>query len=976
MVKKAAYGLLAAFLAAGVYGAIPTTAEGWYTPSGGFAAQSGTGTIYYGYNSKTGQWQTADVTVDAEGKITGGDVDFGRDYDLMTAFQALAKALYNEAYNAVQDEAIATIGKNLHDLTSKTGIKITNPQTGQSYTIKFDSGTIAESVGGSGGEIPATTDEEDPADGSSLGWRNDGKLQVSAWDTVPSAGDTLANKLVNGTGYVNDPARSLALVTRTSGGNLRYLAIGVLPSMVTVDGESIETNEQNEASVCGYDGAGEGTVAFKTADGLEWRTPDKVAADESSVTTNTTGGAVSLYGWSSAKDSASSASPYLPYTDGSGNLEWRGFLDFFNTGLFDLTEGGKVNLKGVTAGEDDLRVMTVSASDSGAAITSSSISTMIDTPLDMDSNKITVDGWKDATPSAASTLAEALTSGTGHVNDPSRSTSLLARTSSGGVSYMAIGSLSSAPGPDGKSIVTNGGEVAINGYSEAEAGAVAYKTSLGLEWRVPEDVTSVDGSSITTNSEDGASSSGVASLYGWSDADADDFPRRGSNGHLEWKSPEDLVDGSSIAWAEVDGGKKFEVKDAHVYAGQHSRHYFGTSNDKTATLGWHELPNVTTNRVEGDNITIASTVDAQDPGLKLLGLKGWNKGWGGDPLFVVNAGGSIGYIPLPALTNLAACACSNKWTRTLEWIGDGEVGDDGLTFESADLDRYLYGTLGYIYSTTPDNLYFDNDGEQIEASFTAPSNWADGDSVELTSEGAYQVAGWADASACAASMSAMLSSPEGSDATTHLLLAKKTDTGELHYVAIGDGVKSGAEVDDTTITTTTAHGATTQGVASIRGWSDAANDTYLSKNEGGNLEWRKVDPVPGVDDASIVTNMTKELTLRGYAAAENNAIPMKTAQGLSWLKASSATNFLLAGAGINITDNGGGAITISAQALEDASAAPKTLSVVTAIQYNETTHTLQVKRRTLTFSGSVSQEPDAWEDVFTAVSHASEHQGE
>lgn len=881
MVKQAAYGLLAAFLASGVYGGIPTTAEGWYTPSGGFAAQSGTGTIYYGYDRATGEWQSTTVTVDAEGNITGGMEDFGRDYDLLTAYQALAKALYNEAYNAVQDEAIQTIGKNLHDLTSKTGIKITNPQTGQSYTIKFDSGTIAESVGGSGGEIPATTDEEDPADGSSLGWRNDGKLQVSAWDTVPSAGDTLANKLVNGTGYINDPARSLALVTRTASGNLRYLAIGALPSMVTVDGESIETNEHNEASVSGYARAREGSVAYKTADGLEWRTPDSVAADESSITTNTTGGAVSVFGFSDADEGADGSNPSIPFANGGGSLAWQSVLDFFNSGLFELSNG-KVNLKGVSAGEeDDLRVMTVHSSDSGAAITSSSISTMIDTPLDMDDGKITVEGWKDATPSAGDTLAQRLTGGAGLVNDPAQSPSLLTRTASGGVSYMAIGSLASAPGPDGKSIVTNSTGTAIKGYGDAGLGAIAYKTADGLEWKVPEDVTSVDGSSITTNSEDGASSSGVASLYGWSGADAEDFPRKGSDGHLEWKSPGDLVDGASIAWAEVDGGKKFEVKDAHAYAGHHSRHYFGTSNDKTAALGWHELPNVTTNRVEGDGITIASTVDEQDPGIKRLGLVGWNRSWGGDPLFVVNAGGSIGYIPLPALTNLAACACTNKWNAMLDWIADGELnGEDGITFTDSTLDQYLYGTLGYVYSTTADNLHFDNDGEQIEASFTAPSNWADGDSVELTDEGAYQVAGWADASACAASMSAMLSSPEGSDATTHLLLAKKTDTGELHYVAIGDGVKAGAEVDDTTITTNASHGAVSSGSASIYGWSSAANDTYLSKNESGNLEWRQI--VAGgapVDDVSITTNTTHgavamgQASLYGFADAPVGTIP-------------------------------------------------------------------------------------------------------
>ena len=971
MVKKAAYGLLAAFLASGVYGDIPTTAEGWYTPSGGFSAASGTGTIYYGYDRATGQWQTATVTVDDQGNIQGGDIDFGRDYDLMTAYQALAKALYNEAYNAVQDEAIQTIGKNLHALTSKDGIHIRNENTGQEFTIKFG-GSIASAVSGASGDIPATSDAADPVDGSSLGWRSDGKLQVSAWDTVPSAGDTLANKLTSGTGYVNDPTRSLALVTRTASGNLRYLAIGVLPSMVTVDGESIETNEYNEASVSGYAGAREGTVAFKTADGLEWRTPDKVAADESSITTNTTGGVMSVFGFSGADEGADGSNPSIPFANGGGSLAWQSVLDFFNTGLFELSNG-KVNLKGVSAGdEDDLRVMTVSASDSGAAITSSSISTMIDTPLDMDDSKITVEGWKDATPSAGDTLAQRLTGGAGQVNNPAQSPSLLTRTASGGVSYMAIGSLASAPGPDGKSIVTNSTGTAINGYGDAGLGAIAYKTADGLEWKVPEDVTSVDGSSITTNSEDGASSSGVASLYGWSNASAEDFPRRGSDGHLEWKSPGDLVDGASIAWAEVDGGKKFEVRDAHVYAGQHSRHYFGTSNDKTAALGWHELPNVTTNRVEGDNVTIASTVDEQDPGIKRLGLVGWNRSWGGDPLFVVNAGGAVGYIPLPALTNLAACACTNKWNAMLDWIADGELnGEDGITFTDSTLDQYLYGTLGYVYSTTADNLHFDNDGENVQASFTAPENWADGDSVELA-DGAYQVAGWADASACDASVSAMLSQPSGSDATTHLFLAKKTDTGALHYVSIGDGVKAGAEVDDTTITTNASHGAVSSGSASIYGWSSAANDTYLSKNEGGNLEWRKVDPVPGVDDASIVTNTTKQLTLKGYAAAENNAIPMKTAQGLSWLKASSVTNVILAGAGINITDNGGGAITISAQAYNDGTDTISTVSVVTDVRYDETTHKFQKKTRQIVFKGSLGTE-SGWTDVFEAVSHKAEH---
>ena len=921
--KHAAYGLVAAFLATGVYGAIPTTAEGWYEPEGGFTAQSGTGTIYYGYDRATGQWQTTTVTVDEQGNIEGGDIDFGRDYDLMTAYQALTKALYNEAYNAVQDEAIQTIGKNLHALTSKDGIHIRNENTGQEFTIKFG-GSIASAVSGSTGDIPATSDAEDPTDKKSIDWTDNGKLELKGW----AAQDVSGSFWDSSPGPVGVPVRTgyggaamayrnwygvdgLSLAPESSTHKLELNGWYDAPATMTPLAEAI--TKEHKGTFDSYD-----LVVRNSSKGLNYvslGTLDIGGArvDGSSITTNAadgaeSDGAASLYGWSGANVYASSTNPNIPYADGSGQLAWQGVLDFFNTGLFDLTESGKVNLKGVTAGEDDLRVMTVSASDSGAAITSSSISTMIDAPLDMDSNKITVDGWGDATPSAASTLAESLTSGTGYVNDPSRSTSLLARTSSGGVSYMAIGSLSSAPGPDGKSVVTNGGEVAVNGYAEADIGAVAYKTADGLEWRVPEDITLVDGSSITTNAEDGASSSGVASLYGWADAAAEDFPRKGSGGHLEWTSPGDLVDGSSIAWAEVDGGKKFEVRDAHVYAGQHSRHYFGTSNDKTASLGWHELPNVTTNRVEGDNITIASMVDEQEPGLKLLGLKGWNKGWGGDPLFVVNAGGSVGYIPLPALTNLAACACTQKWENVTEWIGGGAEVDDGggLALPNDSLDEYLYDTLGYVYSTTPDNLHFDNDGEGVEASFGAPVNWADGESVEAV-DGTYQVKGWADASACAASVSTMLSSPGGSDATTHLFLAKKTDTGALHYVSIGNGVKSGAEVDDTTITTNASHGAVSSGSASIYGWSSAANDTYLSKNASGNLEWRQVagGGAP-VDDVSITTNTTHGAVtsgvagLFGFADAPLGTVPIAVSDGgtkkLGW---GTTGNF-----GITATKNG------------------------------------------------------------------------
>lgn len=928
--KKAAYGLLAAFLAQGVYGAIPKTAEGWYIPS---------------------EWRTVELdasyerngvtygcAINADGEIIWGDGKIN-DPLVRNALETAVDAWWNTYRN---NQKFEKLGQELHDLTSKTGIKITNPETGRSYMIKFDSGTIAEAVGSASGDIPATTDMDDPADLKSLNWTDSSassKIQLYGWGSQAANGNLW--------GTYSTP---VAIPVRTAAG-----ATMAYHSWYGVDGTSLIPNpDTHKLELSGWRSAGSG-IMTPLAEAITKAEADKgvfdeyelvvrngskglnyvalgtlnlggVAVDGATVTTNTaegaaTQGALSLYGWATAEEGASGTAPVLPYANGGGHLAWQGVLDFFNTGLFDLTSDGKVNLKGVSASEDDLRVMTVSASDGGAAITSSSITSIIDTPLDMEDGKITVSGWGEGTPDAGDTLAQRLTSGTGQVNNPAQSPSLLTRTAQGGVAYMAIGTLGGGISVDGESIETNGQNVAsLAGYESADADMVPFKGADGLEWREIADGAPVDGKSITTNATDGAITSGEASLRGFASQSEWAIPYKhgeGAEGELWWRTP-DMWCGPSLEWDEdANGNKKFDVAGANDYAGKHAKHYFGTSNDKSATLGWHELPNVTTNRVEGDGITIASTVDGQDPGLKRLGLLGWKKGWGGDPLFVVNMGGSIGYIPLPALTNLAACACTQKWENATAWIGGGaEISEDGgLTLPEDSLDEYLYNTLGYIYSTTPDNLHFDNDGENIQASFTAPENWADGDSVELTEDGTYQIKGFADASACSASISAMLSEPSGSDATTHLLLAKKTNTGELHYVPIGDGVGGGAPVDESSITTNTANGAVTDGYASIYGFDDASEGDFPVKNASGKIEWRAA-PASGTDEQSVTTNTANgavsvgNISLYGFADAPIGAVPMvASSSGTYYIRWGTTGNFGLqsskSGSTWSYTVNGG-----------------------------------------------------------------------
>lgn len=656
---------------------IPTSAEGWYTPTDGFSAQSATGVVYYGYDRNTG-WKTADVTVDDRGNITGGIEDFGRDYGLATAYDALLRACANQAWNAMQDEAIKTLGENLNNIGLSSGIDVTatDPNGGtHTYTMSFGGGTLQQTVNA------------------------DGKISIT------------------------DPSRAYN----------------------HADERTIHWNADNKTELYGSDSA--------TSSASEW--------------------------WNDYDF-------FIPYLKGTGALAWKRYGGF-DDAVFKAWKNG-------------------------------------------DRTVLTLKGWRDNSAGCATTIEKILTDEDG---DDRAAHAVLTRytTETGGVEFHYV--------PFGDRL---------------EAGGAA-----------------VDGFSITTNLTDGAVEQGVASLYNWKAQGDYAIPYK-YRGKLFWRTPDRWADESSLDWHEDENGNAhLEVMGASTYAGKYARRYFGTSVDKSAALGWHELPNVTTNVVRGDEITISSNPSVPgytppaDGGEKVFGLRGWNYSHSGDPLFVVNAGGGIGYIPLPAITNLAACACTGKWASATAWIGNGaKVADGGgLELPGETMDGYLSQTLGYVYSTTPGNLHFDNENGGMTASFAAPTNWADGDSIEAEG-GSYQIRGFANASACDASLSSMLSNPSASDSTSHLVLAKKTDTGELHYVKIGDGVTGGAPVDDATITTNVANGAASAGVASLYGWATAGDGTAPVKRNGV-LSWETSAAalkVVGNYD-STETICTNKLVLKG-----------------------------------------------------------------------------------------------------------------
>ena len=206
---------------------------------------------------------------------------------------------------------------------------------------------------------------------------------------------------------------------------------------------------------------------------------------------------------------------------------------------------------------------------------------------------------------------------------------------------------------------------------------------------------------------------------------------------------------------------------------------------------------------------------------------------------------------------------------------------------------------------------------------------------------------------------------------------------------------------------------TDDGAYRVRGFAAAANGTSPIKR-GGRIEWDEIAGTPP-DGVSIVTNDNK-LMIKDFAAAASNMVPTKIGGSVKWVSPSNwvdvasidstngllqikgfaaapnssilrkdefgnlvwggvsvITNQILAGSGINITDNGGGAVTISySQTLETNDMETCSLTVITAVRYDETSHKFQKKSRTLTFKGSCGDESE-WTDVFEAVSHASEH---
>lgn len=316
--KYAACGLVAAFLALMAHGAVPTGAEGWYTPAGGFTKQSGSGTVYWWDDGKE---QSAFVSVDAFGKISGGITVPDGSPELRTAYEALVKACEIEAYSMKQDEAIETIGRNLDEMVNgglfvdyvdtdgkKAAVSVQYKGTGKDAakpsatpTRSLDAGKVkvdktsiwklndgtltlvwpkadglhAATPGGWRRFTPGGGGGGVPPDGISLGTVEAGgatNLQVRGFAAQAACGANLHDLLAEGTDPDALGHEVLCRVTGGGGRALHYLPLGG-SKFAEPDGETVEAHAPDGGKRTLRVKPGDAGKYMRTnagGDGVEW----------------------------------------------------------------------------------------------------------------------------------------------------------------------------------------------------------------------------------------------------------------------------------------------------------------------------------------------------------------------------------------------------------------------------------------------------------------------------------------------------------------------------------------------------------------------------------------------------------------------------------------------------------------------------------------------------------------------------------
>lgn len=846
-----------------------------------------------------------ELAVDDDGNIIDSSLEYAlTDIKLSvnSAIDLLDGVIIDIAQNkldiALNNERFKTLGDNLHKVINTKGLTITSPTpdgSTHSFTINFQNG-----IGNDNTIQGTTTAFGFPThDNKSLGLLKGNKYEIKGWSSA------------DGSKSIFDED-NLGLVTRDEKGNLLYRAwFGINKQSLDVNKDKrLEIKDWSTAKACGADltkmltdpndnNRGQHLILTKAGDALHYlpigdviqTNSASVVVDEKSITkiteTSESGEKTTKLALMGFKDAGGSKdSPAIPYSGDGDILKWQSFLTFFNPNMFE-SKNGKINLRGLDADANEVRILTVKAGEGGAAVTSDSMKTFIDPPLEWLNNKITVAG-----------------------------------------------------------------------YNIADDNTYLKKTQTGVEWAKVDKGLLADEKAVTTN----AAPFEAFTLVGFKDAEENMIPFKDST-KLNWQKITDFldtaIDKKSIA---LNSEEKLEVKGASSV--NSPRKYFGSSTT-SSLIGWWDLPNVTTNRVDVDEITL-TTDNTADGKVKTIR---WKSTPPSAPSLAKMGGNGIEWIPFNDITNKNAIVGVDDMTIVTN--DNGKLQIKGWTTQgncNADLVKML-----------TDDQYSERDKHQIVCRYNNSQihylpfdqilNFPkiDGDTLVEKGDGTFGLAGsygvepgtvphrtengleWKKVGTPDIKADEPLSVDEESDGSLKLKIDEdyleelkcKCDphtrpvADEATIFENEDGVWSVGEdfvkaesmtnaIDEAINEAVLKPDGLTiienedDGYFSLVGSYEAEPNTMLVKGEDGNYIWMPIDNFQNddIDGDTIVGKSDGTIGLAGSYNAAPGSVPTRTDTGLAWI-------------------------------------APQTMEVLTDIEWDDATKTFKKTYKTIEFYGKV-----------------------
>jgi hypothetical protein len=664
---------------------------------------------------------------DENGNVMGSTLQYalqGKQLSIQSAISLIDAAMMAVAYNASEidliNASIMTLGENLTKVFMTKGLSVKIGD--KSYTLKIKEGALKEAV--QSGTTITHIDEDGLfhiPDEKSIIRLTEGQIELNGWSTADAA-KTLAESDEKDISLPVRIAKDKPLVYRTWN--------GIDKKSINFDAgtKKLELESWGKKVVCGEslsDLLTSEDATKRASHHIVTRFGDKVhyLPIGEAIQTN---GAVKVDDMSITRDPENEdrliLKNFCSLGEGSwenpnfpmeiyGELNWLPFTELFSP-FFEINGDGQITLAGIEADpEDPVRIMTVKAGDTGTAVTTTSFKDLFSHPIEMDDDTglVTLDDWMQGESYALTTLADALVA---EEKSKSQDIMVLARDKDLVLQYIPLGILAQTP--------------------------------------------PVDGQSITTNTADGAVTMGEMSLHGWADAPEFSIPRKSEAQTLEWAKLDELVDGRTLG---ITPDKlKLEIKDAHLQ--EASRRYFGTSLSG-ADIGWHDLPNVTTNYVEGDEKTLTTVYN--EGGVKKLGWKRWPLDV---PSLARTVGGEIEWLPFKLPTNVTF-TCDNVSIATNK--------NNELTLKG--WEKFGHGVIGKAQN-----------GSLV---CKTPTGTNGVEHIENDKVLAFGLEDWANHNNCNEKLSELLTRDDNSEHKILTRFSGENGRSSLHYLPLGKLTSSG-----------------------------------------------------------------------------------------------------------------------------------------------------------------------------------------